>query len=508
LAILPFIIETVSSDITFTSDWEDSGGIDIYDAGAWDTVTSSGTGLLSVSTQAYEGDYALKSSPVGAYAYNVIGKTFAAPDTIYLKASVMFTRLPKREASIGFTYIRNIDWSQAMLDVDLHRGAAGLEWTVSYYSNTEPENLMQRPASGISAYTWYTIESAVHVGERTGWAKTWISVAGEFYSEAAPTHSAYGIHNNMGKIQVIGVGGYTALSALDVDVFIDSVVVSSSFIGPDASQPTPTDTPQPTPTVPPVPAGWTWQDDFNIQNPRWTWNYEEGTGYNFAPSFLDGYNCAELGISSESTRFVYSDSAIATTTPISAGNNYTIQSRFKFSDDGITASVGSRGFGWWNDSPQNCFWFWCQNAPVYPEMQAWRMQVVVNGEFILNYPFVCDPLNWHTYRIEVYNSGVIFSIDDTVLVSITNASSSDFAMSGSLVLWTDNGTWNLESNTPYQDCAIDEIMYVDYVYYYQGLSNPQPTPTPTATPIPTPTPTATPTPTPTPRPPWWWWRWW
>jgi hypothetical protein len=244
----------VYSDIVFGSGWENSGGNDIYDNGFWNTITRSGTGTLAVSNVAYTGEYSLESSPRGSYGYNVIGKTLEPTSTVYMKVFVMFTQLPVRDASIGFTYIRNDEWTKAMLDVDLHHGANGYEWTAGYYSNTANENFLQAYTPAPLVNTWYVIESAVHIGSGDGWAKTWIVRAGQPYSEANPTHQAYGINNNNGALQVAGVGGYTPGAYSSVNVYVDDVTISSTFIGYNAPEPTPTPSPTASPTPSPSPS--------------------------------------------------------------------------------------------------------------------------------------------------------------------------------------------------------------------------------------------------------------
>jgi hypothetical protein len=248
-----------------------------------------------------------------------------------------------------------------------------------------------------------------------------------------------------------------------------------------------------------------WQDDFSNKNPRWTWEYNAGTGYKICPKTTDYYVVAELGITSASSHTTYSDCDISTPVTISSGDVIVFEARMKFSDTGLDQSRGSRGFCWWigggTRGVDSCITFWCQTSEDKPSgWEGWRAIVAHNDSFDFNQPLTVDPLNWHVYRIEVYPSSIVFKIDDST-VATASIGSTTVNGEGKMDFWTDNCTWDFNDQLPNMDCTINEIMYVDYCYLNQngGIApTPTPTPTPSPTPSPSPTPTLAPTPTPTP----------
>jgi len=255
----------------------------------------------------------------------------------------------------------------------------------------------------------------------------------------------------------------------------------------------------------------TWQDDFSSKDPRWTWEYNAGTGYKICPETISPYVVAELGITSASSHTTYSDCDISTAVTINSGDVIVFEARMKFSDTGLGQSRGSRGFCWWigggTQGVNSCITFWCQTSEDKPSgWEGWRAIVAHDDSFDFNQPITVDPLNWHVYRIEVYPSSVVFKIDD-LTVATASVGSTTVNGAGKMDFWTDNGTWDFNDQLPNMDCTINEVIYIDYCYLSQNGGNtptpspsPSPTPSPTPSQSPTPTPTPTPSPTPTPTP--------
>jgi hypothetical protein len=241
---------------------------------------------------------------------------------------------------------------------------------------------------------------------------------------------------------------------------------------------------------------WSWQDEFTDTNSRWIWSYHTGTGYHKL-STIDGYSVVECGITSATSAVVYSDCALRYFFSIST-SYVTIEFRMKFSHnlvDGV--SKGSEGCIIWGGSISNALGFFTCSPESAGGLSGWRAVFTKGGSWLANEYIgdVYDPTDWHIYKMEITPSGSKLYVDDNMVMQ-----SSQRPSVSEMNFWVDNGAYQASGARYNLDVTVDQMLYMDYVYFYQGSIAPSPSPSPTPTSVSTPSPSPSLSPTATPNP--------
>ncbi|HEX9028196.1 MAG TPA: hypothetical protein VF823_03400 [Anaerolineales bacterium] len=167
----------------------------------------------------------------------------------------------------------------------------------------------------------------------------------------------------------------------------------------------------------------TWLDDFTTQDPRWDWVYHSGSGYHILQTLTGGITTAELGITTATTHTAYSDSSLHETSPTITNGVVAIRLRTN-DDNGLTIpGAGTRGWGFFNGKPDpnhpelpEAAWFWSASPESDATLRGFKAQVIRGGLVVFNQDLYTttlkiDMTQWHTYRVELSDSGTAFFVD-------------------------------------------------------------------------------------------------
>jgi hypothetical protein len=427
------------------SDGFESGGF-----GVW--AGTAGTAVVE-SAHPFDGVYDAKFS--ASASSSVCYKSVQSSATVFFGQWIELGSLPTAGNYLCLGSIQGA--SSNGVDAFVHNVNGQYYWGVvsvingNYY--WDQQSTPSNPPTGV----YYFVETCRDV--TGGQSKLWINGA-PLVSVARP---------NSGNSTTVYSGLSYAGNA--ATIYVDDVVVSTSYV--DFVNPSPTPTPTPNP-------GNLFSDGFESGSfSSWTAATGTSTVENAHPydGTYDAKFTADAG-DSVSYKTIQSSSTVYFGQYIELGNlptsgNYLCLGSIKSDGpNGVDAFVHNVNgqYYWGIVSIVNGVYYWDQQST------ASNPQVGV-------YYFV------ETYRVAGGQSGLWINGASLVNVARANSGSSNTIYSGL--------SWAGSSATIYVDDVVASVSYIQPI-----LPGPSPTPSPTATPTPTPTskPTATPSPTPTPTP--------
>lgn len=209
-----------------------------------------------------------------------------------------------------------------------------------------------------------------------------------------------------------------------------------------------------------------WLDEFEVEDPRWDWEYNQGTGEKELIQLPGGNPGVKIWIEPDTNPDTYSDCSLR-----EISENYefgVIEARLRLTDDnGLTdGGKGTRGWGFWDGNLEvlNVAWFWSASPESHPDISGFRVMVIRNSEFLLNQEISIDMREWHTYRVELTSEGVRFYVDGVEIAATQGRP----ANQQRIELWVDNMAVQINNETysrEYLDLNQDQAMYIDWVEY-------------------------------------------
>jgi len=204
----------------FSSGWENSGGTDVTDGGAW-TSYYQGTGntLQVSSVDKHHGNYSLRAVN-GGTDENWVRKDVGSQSTLYTRFYIKVTNLGLstvvlyHAADVGyFTCV----WITSSGNLRLRYYDGGSTYTVT-------------SSTTLSTNTWYCLEFKAVKSTTAGEYRVYLD--GSEVTDLTQTNK----NNGSGGIDFIRVGsacGYQSSNSLAV--YIDCVVVADTYIGPEVA---------------------------------------------------------------------------------------------------------------------------------------------------------------------------------------------------------------------------------------------------------------------------------
>jgi len=218
-----------------------------------------------------------------------------------------------------------------------------------------------------------------------------------------------------------------------------------------------------------------WTDEFISYNSRWDWNYNAGTGYKRLAT-IDEVSVVEIGITKQSSSSSYSDCSLH-----ERGWPYThggVEARLRLTDDnGINQpGQGSRGWGFWNnEDPSNvdAAWFFSLSPESDASVAGFQAMVIRDSTIVFQkFLTEIDMREWHTYRVELSDTGTRFFVDD-IEVAFTSQRPDEPQR---IEIWIDNYIVQRVNNrlqpTGYLNVEQDQRVYIDWIRYYDHTNQP------------------------------------
>ena len=214
-----------------------------------------------------------------------------------------------------------------------------------------------------------------------------------------------------------------------------------------------------------------WSDEFTYMDSRWDWNYNSGTGYKQLTT-IDGVSVVEIGITGQSSSSSYSDCSLHET---SYQHTYGIfEARLRCTDDnGFNQSGhGTRGWGFWNfndPTKADAAWFWSASPESDTSVVGFQVMVIRDSTIVFqkSLPGI-DMREWHIYRVELLCTGTRFLVDGNEVA--TTSQCPDKLQR--IEMWIDNYCIQVIDNqlqpAGYLNVQNDQMMYIDWVKYYDG----------------------------------------
>ena len=214
-----------------------------------------------------------------------------------------------------------------------------------------------------------------------------------------------------------------------------------------------------------------WSDEFTYMDSRWDWNYNSGTGYKQLTP-IDGVSVVEIGITDQSSSSSYSDCSLHET---SYQHTYGIfEARLRCTDDnGFNQSGhGTRGWGFWNfndPTKADAAWFWSASSESDTSVAGFQVMVVRDSTIMFqkSLPEI-DMREWHIYRVELLCTGTRFLVDGNEVAT----TSQGLDKLQRIEMWIDNYCIQVVDNqlqpVGYLNVQNDQMMYIDWVKYYDG----------------------------------------
>jgi hypothetical protein len=217
-----------------------------------------------------------------------------------------------------------------------------------------------------------------------------------------------------------------------------------------------------------------WTDEFTTLNPRWDWDYSEGTGYKQLTT-IDDVSVVEIGITDQSSSSSYSDCSLHETSY--QYTNAAFEARLRCTDDnGINQpGQGTKGWGFWNyENPPSIdsAWFWSASPESEASVTGFQA-MVARGSIIVfqeSLPEV-DMREWHIYRVELLPTGTRFLVDGEEVAFTSHRPDRPQRIE----MWIDNYYVQVVDSTiqlGYLDVEQDQRMYIDWVSYYDYSNRP------------------------------------
>jgi len=226
-SVVVWQIKPVNANNVFSSGWENSGGTDVTDAGAWNTVERS---TISTSIK-HSGSYALNATPTGAWGWGTAQKTVAAVQTMVISAYVYITDFTNC-TSQRFLFVWAPDSSQVVCDAGT---ADNTHWLIHGWGES---GSWQSSATTINTGQWYNLTLVAHAHNAAGTEET-----GYYYlyvdntlqvSKTGLTDNEYGSPTK-GFVGAGDWGGATGIFWAYVD---DIIIADTSLGGGDSTCPT------------------------------------------------------------------------------------------------------------------------------------------------------------------------------------------------------------------------------------------------------------------------------
>jgi hypothetical protein len=212
-----------------------------------------------------------------------------------------------------------------------------------------------------------------------------------------------------------------------------------------------------------------WADEFTSNHSRWEWSYNSGTGYKRLGT-VGGASVVEIGITDRSTSSSYSDCSLHEKDyRYSYG---TFEARLRCTDE---EGNGTRGWGTWNyqnPSSVDVAWFWSASSESDPLMRGLQAMVTVDSKPVFQQHISdIDIREWHIYRIEFSSEGTRFYVDGNLVASTPEYPRKKQRSE----IWIDNYVIQLMGGVPipsgYADVEQDQIMYIDWVKFYNDFDS-------------------------------------
>jgi hypothetical protein len=209
-----------------------------------------------------------------------------------------------------------------------------------------------------------------------------------------------------------------------------------------------------------------WFDGFNSQHPRWNWSYLVGEAGREIGPLPDGSTGVKIWVAEEAVEGEYSDCSLHLLED--TYRQGVVEMRLSLSDDnGISGNGrGTRGWGFWDANLEriDAAWFWSASSESSQPLTGLRAMVIREGVLVYNQPLDIDMREWHTYRVELRETGTAFFVDGEEVGSTPLRPANPQRVE----LWVDNMAVevHLEGYTlHYLDLDHDQFMYIDWVRF-------------------------------------------
>lgn len=213
----------------FSSGWENSGGTDPTDGGAWTgTIVGGGASLTVESLNPHHGTYNAKTSlPASSTAvYGLVYRTISAQTTINVRQYFKYSTNP----DIGYQfYVLRIDaiGEVARVYVYVINDAGTIKWKLRYYAGGtyyEATSTTNAPQPN----TWFAVEVRYVVSSTSGEARLYIN-GDEIITQT-------GLNTGTSAITFVKCGAAASPLSPAINVYFDCVVVADTYIGPEGAQ--------------------------------------------------------------------------------------------------------------------------------------------------------------------------------------------------------------------------------------------------------------------------------
>ncbi len=212
--------------VTILKDGFESGTLD-----SWVTH-ASGVGSVPIVQSAikyagtYSAEFSLSSGAGGSIVVKDFGKTYP---TLYCRIYVRFSATPTTSGDgllIGPSLmdVKGCDVSCAVIMND----AGTLKWGLNYQTDTGGLRALDTTGESVATNTWYCVEVMATTGAGTGIV--------DLYVNGIKIIEVTGIGNSLHLLSELQLGDYTA-GTLTVDEYVDNVVASETYIGPELGTP-------------------------------------------------------------------------------------------------------------------------------------------------------------------------------------------------------------------------------------------------------------------------------
>jgi len=194
---------------------------DGFESGDLSVWTGTNGDPTVVSSEKYHGDYSLECNASGNFSY----KNIPDQDTVFVRGYFKFSNLPTTTGELRFMRLANGTgaWGDPIARLRLrYTGAAGLTLTLYYYY---PNYTYVNYDIDMDANKWYPFEMSFVRHETEGEYRVWFDGKEVITSTGLNTSNASGVN----KVIV----GMPYISDISATTWVDRVVISNSYIGPD-----------------------------------------------------------------------------------------------------------------------------------------------------------------------------------------------------------------------------------------------------------------------------------
>jgi len=153
----------------FSSGWENSGGADATDGGAWTGVSNTPT---VVASPVHHGNYACSFDIQPEYCYKTFGSAYTE---LYMRAYVRLTTMPSANTQEIMLYrFKNAGANQVMAAA-LNNNGVNTRWGLQYRDNGWQGAASSSQQMNPSVNTWYCVEIHAKIAAGAGVYQMWVN---------------------------------------------------------------------------------------------------------------------------------------------------------------------------------------------------------------------------------------------------------------------------------------------------------------------------------------------